>query len=54
MLCKLLVLDPRQRITAAEALKDPMFDDVRDDELEQKASIKVEVPIEEAGMFDYE
>ena len=33
---------------------DPMFDNVRDLELEQNATFKVHVEIEQPGMFDYE
>jgi len=53
ILQKMLHIDPSKRITPKEALKDPMFNSVRDAELETSSSFKVRVPIEEEGMFDY-
>ena len=54
MLSSLLKFDPNKRITAKQALMNPMFDNVRDPELEQNSTFKVKVDIENPGMFDYE
>ena len=50
----MLTFNPETRPTTAQLLKNPMFDSFRDKSLEQCAPDIVRMPLDNAGMFDYE
>lgn len=54
ILTQLLKLDPKERLTAKQALSDSLFDDIRDEELEMPSNRKIWSCIEEPGMLDYD
>jgi mitogen-activated protein kinase 1/3 len=45
----MLKLNPNQRITAAEAIKDPYFDDIRLEEQEESSEPEIKLEFDEAG-----
>ena len=53
VLQKLLEFNPYFRGTAGSLLKHPVFDSVRQPELEQPAGIKIDMPEDHPGAFDY-
>jgi len=50
----MLVLNPDERRTAADLIKLPVFDSLRNAHQEVTASASVVLPLEEDGMYDYE
>lgn len=54
MLCKLLKFSPHKRVSAAECLRNKIFDPIRVPELEQPAPFKIKLNVDEPGSFDYD
>lgn len=52
LLKKMLEFDPRKRISAEEAIKDPYFDDIRLPDQEVRDSTEINLEFDEAGMED--
>ena len=50
----MLNFNPKERWSARKCLSVQLFDEIREKEVELKSNCKVEIPIEEPGMFDYE
>lgn len=54
LLCELLQFNPHKRVTAAECLKNKIFDHIREPELEQPAPFKIKLNVDEHGAYDYD
>ena len=50
----LLAFNPHLRLTAKQALKSKLFDDIRSPEYERPSSIKIHQKINDVGVFDYD
>jgi len=53
LLCDILQLNPFYRCSAAEAIKLPLFDEVREPHLEKSAPYKIKLEIDQDEAFDY-
>lgn len=49
----LLQFNPDKRYTAAEALKNPIFDSIRNKNLEKSAKNKIHLDFDQRGCYDY-
>ena len=53
LLRHLLTLNPYERWSAAEALKSPIFDEIRNKNAEKSSKLKVQLDIDQDAAFDY-
>ena len=53
LLRHLLTLNPYERWSAAEALKSPIFDEIRNKNAEKSSKLKVQLDIDQDSAFDY-
>lgn len=54
LLLKLLSFSPGNRVSAADCLKNPIFDQVRCQNLENPAKKQIVIDIDDDGSFDYD
>ena len=54
MLMKLLSFSPHARLSAADCLKNKIFDQVRCKNLENPAKKKISIDVDNDGSFDYD
>ena len=54
LLKSFIVFNPEERKSAAELLKNPIFDSVRNEEQQVVSTKNVVLPLDEPGAYDYE
>ena len=54
LLFDLLEFNPHNRVSAAEALKNPVFNKIRNPNLEKPAKTMIQLEFDQAGCYDYE
>ena len=49
----MLEMNPKDRWTASECLRDPYFNSVRCKPLERESTVSLQLPLDEPNVFDY-